>query len=572
MTETTFADVDIDIPPGRSGEVDTTCPKCSPTRKKSRDKCLSVNTDEQTWFCHHCQWSGSLNGAANSQTSYGAPLRKTAYTAPQEPPPPDDGLTPAVLTWFERRGISEEVLRERGITAGTAFVPQLGNEATAIQFPYRRDGRLVNIKYRAHPKHFWMAKGAERIFYGLDQAAGAETVVIVEGEIDALSIDEAQGWPALSVPDGAPSADATNYTSKFAFLESGRDILSAARTVILATDMDAPGQKLADELARRIGPEKCQRAIWPLGCKDANDTLIAYGANGVAHALADAQPYPVAGIATVRDLAGPLDALYEGGLDRGPDTGWVWCDAHYRARAGLMTIATGQPGSGKTALIDNLMVRLAERHGWSFGIYSPENQPVERHLASLLTIRVGKPFADGPTPRMTREDVHSARRWAEGRFMFILPEEPTLDAILERAKILVYRSGIRGLVLDPWNEIDHSRPDRLSETEYISQCLTRLRAFARLHGVHVWLVAHPTKLQKDKDGVYPVPTPYDVSGSAHFFNKSDACIAVWRDKTLPGALTQLHIQKIRFAETGKLGVVEFAYDRVTGRMQDVGAA
>ncbi len=63
----------------------------------------------------------------------------------------------------------------------------------AIRFPYVRDGELVNIKYRALPKDFWMSKGAERILYGLDDIAGAETVCIVEGEIDKLTIDTAGG-------------------------------------------------------------------------------------------------------------------------------------------------------------------------------------------------------------------------------------------------------------------------------------------------------------------------------------------------------------------------------------------
>jgi twinkle protein len=215
------------------------------------------------------------------------------------------------------------------------------------------------------------------------------------------------------------------------------------------------------------------------------------------------------------------------------------------------------------------MVRLAGFHGWPFAVCSPENQPLQRHLAGIIAVRFGKPFDDGPTPRLTREEVDEAWRWAEPRFAFVLPEEPTIDAVLERAKVLVYRMGIRGLVVDPWNELDHSRPDRMTETEYVSQVLTKLRAFARLHGVHVWLVAHPTKLQRDKDGAYPVPTPYDISGSANFFAKADYCLSVWRDKTDATVPVSVHVQKVRFAETGELGVVDFRYDRPTGRFFEV---
>lgn len=565
MAARTFADVGIAIPAGRSGEIDVLCPECSHTRKKSRQKCLSVNTDTGTWHCHHCGWQGGLG---QSGDGYGAPLPKV-FTPPA--PRPAGPVSAAVAAWFAKRGIPDWVLEEQGISSGPEFCPQLGREVETIRFPYTRDGELVNYKFRAAPKHFWMSGGAERILYGLDGIADAETLCIVEGEMDKLSIDAVQGWPTVSVPDGAPAENATNYAGKFTFLEGVAEArLKAARTVILATDMDGPGRKLADELARRIGPEKCQRVMWPGGCKDANETLVTLGADAVKQALADAQPYPVAGIFTVRDLADPLEALYDRGLDRGVTAGWMTFDRLYRARPGLLTIVTGSPGSGKSYVLDNLMVRLAERHGWAFGICSPENQPLERHLAGILSIYQGAPFGDGPTPRMSREEMHAARRWAEGHFAFVLPETPTLDAILERADTLVYRMGISGLVIDPWNELDHSRPSGMTETEFVSASLTTLRNWARKAKVQVWLVAHPTKLRKDEETkLYPVATMYDISGSSHFFNKADSGLSVWRNPVDPSVPTEVHVQKVRFPETGEIGRATFTFQRESGRIVEV---
>jgi twinkle protein len=560
----TFADVGIEIPSGKRGEIDLLCPECSHTRKKSRDKCLSVNTDTGTWFCQHCGWAGGLGGV--DPNAYGSPLPKS-YTPPA--PRTETAVSEAVAAWFETRGIPDWVLADNGITSGMEFCPALGKEAMTIRYPYLRGGELVNYKFRAHPKHFWMSGGAERILYGLDGIADAETICIVEGEMDKLSIDAVQGWPTVSVPDGAPAENATNYASKFAFLSGeAEERFAAAKAVILATDMDAPGRKLADELARRIGYAKCQRVSWPDGCKDANDTLVKLGKKAVLDALADAQPYPVAGIVTVRELSHAIDDLYERGYDRGVTAGWSNLDMIYRARPGLLAIVTGSPGAGKSHVLDNLIVRLAERHGWTFGICSPENQPLARHAAGMLAIYLGEPFSDGPTPRMSREELASAKRWLEGRVAFILPEEPSIEAIIERADVLVYRMGIRGLVIDPWNELDHARPATMTETEYTSHALTRIRNWARLRSVQVWLVAHPTKLRKDEDGAYPVPTPYDISGSSHFFNKADACLSVWRDATDASVNTQVHVQKIRFAETGQIGRADFTYERETGRIRE----
>ena len=56
-----YRDFNIDIRSSKTtGEVQCTCPQCSHTRKKKTDKCLSVNLDKGTWFCHHCGWKGAL--------------------------------------------------------------------------------------------------------------------------------------------------------------------------------------------------------------------------------------------------------------------------------------------------------------------------------------------------------------------------------------------------------------------------------------------------------------------------------------------------------------------------------
>ena len=57
----TWADFGIEVHGKSSGEVKTTCPQCSASRKKSKYPCLSVNLDKGVWLCWHCDWSGSLH-------------------------------------------------------------------------------------------------------------------------------------------------------------------------------------------------------------------------------------------------------------------------------------------------------------------------------------------------------------------------------------------------------------------------------------------------------------------------------------------------------------------------------
>lgn len=226
--------------------------------------------------------------------------------------------------------------------------------------------------------------------------------------------------------------------------------------------------------------------------------------------------------------------------------------------------------------LDALLCNLIDVHGWRVAICSPENQPLQRHMASIAEKIIGLPF--GGPDRMDPAEKDLALAIMQDHVSFILPSEPTIEAILDRARIAVARRGITGLVIDPYNEIEHSRPSKLSETEYIGQTLSLLRRFARQYGLHLWLVAHPTKLRppltkKGKDDEpekEPVPTPYDVSGSANWRNKADNCITVYRDIYGESNVVQIHVQKVRFREVGRPGVVEFIYDRSCGRFTDTG--
>jgi|CXWL01.1.fsa_nt_gi twinkle protein len=558
----TFDVLKIDLG-GRSGvEVATICPQCSHTRKKSKVRCLSVNTVEGVWCCHHCDWRGTLKAGEETKSRPPKRIVKPHFEKPATVPS-------AVRDWFAKRGIPEAVVARHGIALQTAYLPQLEEEAPCLVFPYFRGGQAVNLKFRSlEGKHFRQVKGAEKILYGLDDLT-EDWAVIVEGECDKLALEVAGILTAVSVPDGAPPAGSKSSDAKFEYLVNCAEQLSPLTKIILAVDNDAPGKTLEEELARRLGPERCWRVTWPDDCKDANDVLLKHGIEELRHCITNVKPLPIDGVFTVADLAGDVMQLYLDGLPGGVSTGWPSVDEHYTVRPGEMTIVTGIPSHGKSQFLDALTVNLAREHEWSFGICSPENLPVSRHVAKLIEQYCGFPFREGPSKRVPQEDVVTAIDWLHEHFVFIAPEESlTIPSLLDTAQRLVARYGIRGLIIDPWNEFEHTRPHGQTETEGISLALTQIRRFARNHGVHVWVVAHPQKLYRREDGLYPVPTPYDISGSAHWRNKADNCLTLWRDEQKPDQPVNLHVQKIRFREVGKVGMVALQFDRITGRYKE----
>lgn len=564
----TWADVGIEIPPNRAGEVQAICPKCSHERTKKKAKCLSANVDEGVWVCHHCGWAGSLEG---KEERHARPWQPPPYRKPI--PTQTADLPPPAVDWFAKRGIPQAVLIRNRIAFAPVYMPQIEAEAKAIVFPYFRKGELINRKYRDGQKHFRMDTGAERIFYKLDDLA--ETLVIVEGEVDALSVEVAGITSCVSVPDGAPAETAKDYSSKFTFLESAAEQLANVTKIILAVDNDGPGRRLEDELARRLGRGRCWRAQWPEGCKDANDVLVKHGATDLRWYLDNAEPYPIDGVFTSLGESGKVFALYRHGVERGHSTGWAGLDRHYTVRPGEFTVVTGVPSHGKSEWLDALMVNLADLHGWGFGIFSPENQPIEEHMARIIEKYVGLPFSEGPTPRMSEAELLRGTEWAGQRFFWMLPGEEKhwdIDWILARASELVSRTGIRGLVIDPWNELEPNRKRDETETEYISRVLRVVRQFGRRHGVHVWMVVHPAKMRRGDNGEYPVPTLYDCHGSAHWRSKADNGICIWREvEGERKELTDVHVQKVRFRQVGSPGTARLVYDPVVGRYSDTPA-
>lgn len=287
-------------------------------------------------------------------------------------------------------------------------------------------------------------------------------------------------------------------------------------------------------------------------------------------------------IRRVSDFKQALWWLYETGIQRGESTGWPLIDTLFTVRAREWTLLTGIPSHGKSAFLDNLMVNMAVEHQWRWAVFSAENLPLERHAAGLAQIYIGRPFGPGMRERISQGDFHFATLFLDQYFRFVCPpdEDRTIDRVLAIAHLVAESEGVQGVVIDPWNELDHVRPGNQNETEYVSGALSKIRKFAREHECHVFLVAHPTKLQRMKTidshqneaTIYPVPTPYDVSGSAHFRNKADNCLCVWRDVANPHTPTQIHVQKIRFREVGQLGMQELYYDIATGQYVEQGRA
>jgi len=549
----TYQDYGINLPMDATGECYTLCPDCSSGRKPQHQKikCLGVDTDKQIWNCNHCGWSGSLK---NIKKEYKKPVWK-----------PEDTLSSKVVGYFKKRGITEKTLKYNDIQYKDIYMPQEDKKVGAMAFPYIYNGEVVNIKYRDGKKNFRQESGCLKVLYGIDKIKKGETTVIIcEGEIDKLSFDEIGYNFSISVPDGAPAHGTKNFNTKFEYIENCKGKLKGIENFILAVDNDEAGRVLERELAHRLGHDKCLRVEYPDDCKDANEILVKHGKEELKKLIINAKQYPVIGVNQTSEFHNELMNLYNNGFNKVYLTGWETLDKLYKAREGELTVITGYSGHGKSEFTDALLVNLAEKHNWKFGVCSLENLPYERHIRKLVEKIIGKPFFKGESPRITEDELKQAEITLEDKFYFINPEKIDIDTILDIAKSLIFKKGIKGLLIDPFNELEHNRKQGTSETEYIGSFLSKVRRFARMNNICIWIIAHPVKPRmEDRD---KPPTVYDISGSANWANKADNAISVYRHPH--DNLVEIHIQKIRFKEVGKIGMVELIYDNPSGCYSD----
>ena len=260
-------------------------------------------------------------------------------------------------------------------------------------------------------------------------------------------------------------------------------------------------------------------------------------------------------------------SLRKSGYTKGLSVGIKCLDEYYTVYPGQLNILNGIPGHGKTLMMDTIAVNMAKNHGWKFAVFSPESYPVDIYYQKLIDIITKKPFSGHGKP--TEMEFSLAVKFVEEHFYVFDPskENLNLSSVLSSTEKAIKEKGVKATIIDPFNELESTKPKDLSTTEYIGQCLSKCRNFARIHQLGFWIVVHPRKMNRDKDGNTPVPDLYDVDGSAHWKNKADNGLCVWRN--FEDNTTEIHVQKIKNRYGGKPGIAKLKYNTFNGCYEEL---
>jgi twinkle protein len=517
------------------------CPLCSHTRKpkNQKAKCASYDWERGLGTCHNCNTSFQLHtyqrkGA--SEKEYVRPVNKVEdYNITGDP-------EQKVLKWFKTRGISAQTLIDLQVGEGHEYMPQTGKTENTIKFNYFMGDQLINIKYRDGRKNFKLYKGAEKVFYNINSIVGYEYCIITEGEMDVLALHEAGIPNSISVPNGA-----TLNSNNLDYLDNCIDYFEDKEKVILAVDSDEAGQALQAELVRRLGAEVCYLVSFD-DCKDANEYLIKYGKEKLSERISQARPVPLENVTTFRDIEDEVTDFVRNGFKKGYQVGLENFDNIFSTYTGQFITVTGIPSSGKSDFVDQMVVGYNQNYGWKTAFASPENAPTYLHAHKLMR----KTWQHMPTS----SDIHT-EKWNQvanhvnDNYFFIDMDKYSLESVLRKGAELVKRKGIKCLVIDPYNKIRDVDAKTEDVNRYTMEYLTKIETFAKKFDVLVFIVAHPTKMYKDKDGKIEEPTMYNIKGGGEWYDASYHGLLVHRnyeDKTC-----KVKVLKVKFQNLGENG-------------------
>lgn len=452
-----------------------------------------------------------------------------------------------------KRKLKEDTCRKFGYQVG-----QLSGKPVQIAPYYNKDGVMVAQKIRTPDKQFKVLGDiATALPYGAQLWGKGKKLVVTEGEIDAMSVSQAQGnkWPVVSVPNGAQGAK-KHMSKNFEFYDGFEEI-------ILMFDQDGPGTTAARECAELFTPGKAKIAALPL--KDANELLQAGREQEIIQSIWNAKPYRPDGIISGEDLW--ADVSTEDPIQSVPYP-WVALNELTRgARRGELVTLTAGSGIGKSAIVREIANHFLQR-GETLGMIMLE-ESTKRTALGLMGLHLNKPL------HLNREGVSESdlrnsfdATVGSGRlYLYDHWGSSDIDNLIARVRFLARGCGCNWIILDHLSIVVSGLGDG-DERRLIDNAMTYLRTLVEETGVGLFLVSH-LKRPEGKGHEQGAQTALSqLRGSHSIAQLSDMVIGLERDQQGNNPnVTTLRVLKNRFSgETGIGGYLY--YNRDTGRLSE----
>ena len=460
------------------------------------------------------------------------------------------------ITPLNARGITEDTCRKWDYKVG-----ELSGQKVQIANYRNNAGEKIAQKVRFKNKDFTVRGDMKDVrLYGEHLWSGkGKRAVVCEGEIDALSVSQAQGnqWPVYSVPTGAGRAQKA--------IRKSIELLNGYDEVIFCFDSDPAGTKAAQECAQILSPGKSKIATLPM--KDANEMLVAGKIQDLINCLWQAKTYRPDGIISGTDLWDVVNAEDSMSSVQYPFEGLNTKTLGIR-RGEIVTVTAGS-GIGKSQVcreIANHMLNLGETIGY---IALEEN--TKRTALGFMGLYLNKPLHLGSIEVESDEFKEAFDNTLNTGRVFLYDHWGSLegDNLLSKIRYMVQGCECRYIILDHISIVVSGMEDG-DERRAIDNLMTKLRGLTEEVNCGMILVSHlkrPAGNKGHEDGART--SMAQLRGSAAIGQLSDIVIGCERDQQgeYPDRTT-VRILKNRW--TGETGVCCYLdYDKSTGRLNEV---
>lgn len=468
------------------------------------------------------------------------------------------------VTALGKRKITEETCKKWGYRVG-----KFKDKPVQIADYCDEQGRVVAQKLRFPDKDFVVIgklKEAAPLYGQWLWRDGGKMVVVVEGEIDALSVSQLQGnkWPVVSVPNGADGAARA--------VAKALDWLMKFDTVVFMFDVDEakkkkdgtvfyPGQDAAKECAQLLPPGRAKIATLPL--KDPNDMLKAGRGPEVIDAIWGAKEYRPDGVVSLKDIRDRVMAK--------PETGLPWClptlTKHtYGRRYGELYFIGAGTGVGKTDFLTQQMAFDVVDLKQKIGVFSFEQQPGE--TGKRVAGKVANRRFHIPDAGWTDDELNKALDdLGDNVFLYDHFGVCDYDVVEASIRYMVHAYGVRIFYLDHLTAFAAGAEDERKELERI---MGRLGGLVKELNIILIAVSHLAT---------PEGKPHEEGGRVmirHF--KGSRAIGFWShfmfglernqqsEDEEERSTTTFRILKDRNTGNSTGEVFYLGYDRDTGRL------
>lgn len=473
------------------------------------------------------------------------------------------------------QGYASYPLTSRGISRDTVdhydvrMSVDINGRPEAHYYPYTHRGRIVAYKQRTLPKQFSTIGNFKDLeLFGQTKCNGGKILVITEGELDALAINEAykqtsnRYYDVVSLPNGASSTKAVLANLEF---------VRSYKEVVICFDQDEPGQKAVDEVARMVGMGKAKVA--KLQEKDACDELVKHGANKLISSVWNAKVWSPAGVVVGEGIwdrflerknveSVPYPPCLEG-LNQKLEG----------MRMGEITLFTSGTGSGKSTVIKEIILDILEKTDDKVGLISLE-ESIGDTAEKFISMALERPLFGEPP--LTEEEM----RWGfdkvfkDERLVLLDHQGSVSDASLMEKIEYMALMGCKYLVLDHITIAVSEGADGLTGNEAVDKIMSDLLKLVKQHNVWLGLISHLRKSQGRSFEEGQLPSIDDIKGSGSIKQISFDIIAFARnlvaEEEYERNTIKLRVLKSRF--TGRTGDAGTAvYDFKTTRLSSGGS-